>query len=175
MRPACPGRKHLAVASVAIGPGGVAAAVAAPETGTAFAGGADVGHGLVQRLAPSAELHNLRVALQVGLRAAGRRRHCAAGRRIPCRGNAATAFAGSTPKIPSDYQVFQLRQLLFNISRHMLVPKHELINEDNGQSRTQLPIILKTDPMAKYLYAKVGNLVRVTQSDVWDQHCVSVR
>ncbi len=83
------------------------------------------------------------------------------------------AFAGSTPRIPTDYQVFQLRQLLFNISRHMLVPKHELINDEveinkimaNYQlrSRTQLPIILKTDPMAKYLYAKVGNLVRVTR------------
>ena len=83
------------------------------------------------------------------------------------------AFSANTLNIPTDYQVFQLRQLMFNISRHMLVPKHELINDEaeineimaNYQlrSRTQLPIILKTDPMAKYLHAKVGNVVKVTR------------
>jgi DNA-directed RNA polymerase subunit H (RpoH/RPB5) len=73
-------------------------------------------------------------------------------------------------------QVFELRELLFNISKHSLVPCHELIgtslNEEliqeiidkhNVKSRFQLPIILKTDPMARYLNAKPGNIIKITR------------
>jgi len=71
-----------------------------------------------------------------------------------------------------DYQVFDLRDLQFNISRHLLVPKHELVTDDveitkvldaYQVKKNQLPLILKTDPMAKYLNAKAGNLVKVTR------------
>lgn len=72
-----------------------------------------------------------------------------------------------------EHQLFDLRELQFNISKHSLVPKHELITDDAAiesivtdhmlKSRHQMPIILKTDPMAKYLYAKPGNLVRITR------------
>lgn len=72
-----------------------------------------------------------------------------------------------------DYQCFELRDLQFNISKHIYVPKHELITDDNVinqivvnyqlKSKTQLPLILKTDPMAKYLHAKPGNIVKITR------------
>lgn len=71
----------------------------------------------------------------------------------------------------NDIQVFELDELLFNISKHSLVPKHTLIKDEkiisklvlNYQlkSKTQFPIILKTDPMAKYLNAKTGDLIKV--------------
>jgi DNA-directed RNA polymerase subunit H (RpoH/RPB5) len=67
-------------------------------------------------------------------------------------------------------EVFDIKELQFNISRHVLVPKHEKI--DNGHSilsqynlsnPTQLPIILHTDPMAKYLGLKPGDYVKITR------------
>ena len=72
-------------------------------------------------------------------------------------------------------QVFEIRELQFNISNHRLVPKHRLIRSDddtinslfqklNIKSRAQLPVILKTDPMAKFLNAKSGDLIEITRA-----------
>lgn len=72
-------------------------------------------------------------------------------------------------------QVFELKELMVNISKHALVPKHELIGSDqepiiqaiiakhNVKSRFQLPIILKNDPMARYLNAKTGNIIKIVR------------
>ena len=72
-----------------------------------------------------------------------------------------------------EYQLFDLKELQFNISKHYLVPKHELITDENiiselvkayqAKNKLQFPYILKNDPMAKYLYAKSGNLVKITR------------
>lgn len=72
-----------------------------------------------------------------------------------------------------NFQIFMLNELQFNISKHELVPKHELITDetlitnivDNYQLKTrhQLPYILKTDAMARYLNAKPGNIVKITR------------
>lgn len=70
-------------------------------------------------------------------------------------------------------QVFLLKELLFNVSKHQLVPKHEVIRDPdeidalvkkfNLKSKLQFPAILKTDPMAKYLNIYSGELVKVTR------------
>jgi DNA-directed RNA polymerase I, II, and III subunit RPABC1 len=70
-----------------------------------------------------------------------------------------------------DVQVFEIKELAFNISKHSLVPKHTLITDEKEiaklvsnyqlKSKTQFPIILKSDPMSKYLNAKTGNLVKI--------------
>lgn len=70
-------------------------------------------------------------------------------------------------------QTFVIKELLFNISKHSLVPKHEVVKDPveisklvehyNLKSKLQFPIILKTDPMAKYLNVQSGELVRVTR------------
>lgn len=72
-----------------------------------------------------------------------------------------------------DYQVFDVKELQFNISKHIMVPKHELITDNVVidelvqqymlKSKTHFPIILKSDPMAKFLHAKPGNIVKVTR------------
>lgn len=70
-----------------------------------------------------------------------------------------------------DVQLFQLRELQFNISQHEAVPQHEPIREDAEIERIsqryglrspfQMPLILATDPMARYLALKHGQLVRI--------------
>lgn len=70
-------------------------------------------------------------------------------------------------------QVFDIKNLQYNVSRHMLVPKHELVEDEeeirtliqnlNLKSKFQLPLILKTDAMAKYLGLKNGDVVKITR------------
>tara|TARA_Y100000389_G_scaffold192789_1_gene220677 strand:- start:1075 stop:1638 length:564 start_codon:yes stop_codon:yes gene_type:complete len=69
-------------------------------------------------------------------------------------------------------ETFTIKELLFNISKHELVPKHEIIQDDEIKEmmemyqikqKSQLPIILRTDPMAKYLDVKSGDIVKVTR------------
>ena len=70
-------------------------------------------------------------------------------------------------------QIFEIKRLQFNISKHSLVPKHELVTEQEEKqilqefslkSKGQLPIILKTDAMAKYLNLKSGDVIRITRT-----------
>lgn len=77
-------------------------------------------------------------------------------------------------EVPADYQIFSLRELQFNIPDNtLLVPKHELISDDEviqdilnryQVKRNQLPLILHTDKMAKYINAKSGNLVKIIRN-----------
>nr|QOI90417.1 hypothetical protein HWQ62_00281 [Pyramimonas orientalis virus] len=70
-------------------------------------------------------------------------------------------------------EIFMMRELQYNISQHVLVPKHEIVH-DNAEiemilntyqlKRNQLPIILKTDPMARYLDVKAGDIVKITRN-----------
>lgn len=70
-------------------------------------------------------------------------------------------------------EVFELKELLFNVSKHELVPKHEKLADDASikdllqsaklKSKTQLPLILKTDPMARYLGLRSGDVVKITR------------
>lgn len=78
----------------------------------------------------------------------------------------------SIANIP-DIQVFELRELMFNIMEHVLVPHHDVIVDEHViqtmlksyhlKSKLQLPLILKTDPVARFLALKPGNIVRITR------------
>jgi DNA-directed RNA polymerase subunit H (RpoH/RPB5) len=73
----------------------------------------------------------------------------------------------------TDFQVFSLQELQFNKSKHELVPKHELIKNESDiktiltnyqlKSKSLLPCILTSDPMAKYFNAKNGNVMKITR------------
>ncbi len=70
-------------------------------------------------------------------------------------------------------QIFELAEVLFNITHHVLVPRHEVISNDaeieelvkryNLKNRHQFPIILRTDPVARYFGLRSGQLVRITR------------
>lgn len=70
-------------------------------------------------------------------------------------------------------QIFDIKELQFNITKHILVPKHELIKDEEVvkslleqyslKTKYQMPIILKTDPVAKYYNLKNGDVVKITR------------
>ena len=76
----------------------------------------------------------------------------------------------------ANVELFMLKDLLFNVSRHELVPKHEVISDPKEMEsvmqlydlkyKSQMPIILRTDPMCRYLDMKSGEIVRITRSSV---------
>lgn len=70
-------------------------------------------------------------------------------------------------------QVFRIKELQFNISQHNLQPKftvitdqsilNDLVKTYNIDSRFQLPLILKNDPIAKYYGLKSGDVLKITR------------
>jgi DNA-directed RNA polymerase I, II, and III subunit RPABC1 len=69
-------------------------------------------------------------------------------------------------------EMFWLNNLVINITHHFLVPKHEKITEDEVKklmmelyitNRLHLPLMLKTDPIARYLDLSSGDVVRITR------------
>ena len=76
-------------------------------------------------------------------------------------------------ELARDVQMFQVKELMFNVSRHALVPLHEPIRDEAQieeilkryrlKSKHQLPLILGSDAMARYLALKPGQLVRITR------------
>lgn len=70
-------------------------------------------------------------------------------------------------------EIFMLKELQYNISHHHLVPKHEIMSDDEEVERmlsmyqlkrNQLPIIQKSDPMARYLDVKSGQVLKITRN-----------
>ena len=77
---------------------------------------------------------------------------------------AAVGYFGPT------HEAFTLAELSINISRHVLVPKHELLSKEDAQaliskvmlsSLAQLPVIKANDAMAKYIRARPGDVVKI--------------
>lgn len=66
--------------------------------------------------------------------------------------------------------LFNINEVMINISKHVLVPKHEVLTKEEEQqvlvqymsTKTQLPWILRTDPIARYLGLEPGQIVRIT-------------
>jgi DNA-directed RNA polymerase I, II, and III subunit RPABC1 len=66
-------------------------------------------------------------------------------------------------------ETFRESELVVNITEHVLVPKHQLLTEEESLqllnryrvTSLQLPRIIRDDPVAKYLGLKVGDLVKI--------------
>ena len=75
--------------------------------------------------------------------------------------------------IKVNLEIHLVKKLMFNITKHSLVPKHEVIRDKSTidaiidayklKTKFQLPIILKSDPIAKYYGMKAGDVVKITR------------
>ena len=70
----------------------------------------------------------------------------------------------------TNIQVFHVTQLIYNVTKHILVPKHEILTLTEIafikkklylSSLSQLPVIKNTDPVARYLNMKDGDICRI--------------
>lgn len=81
------------------------------------------------------------------------------------------------------YELFPIKNLLFNITKHSYVPKHELLSVDEANNimtnysikKSQFPIILKTDPVARYYDFKSGQLIKVYRSSTATGESITYR
>tara|TARA_Y100000385_G_C13064416_1_gene626000 strand:+ start:1075 stop:1683 length:609 start_codon:yes stop_codon:yes gene_type:complete len=81
------------------------------------------------------------------------------------------------------YELFPIKNLLFNITKHSYVPKHELLSVDQANNimtnysikKSQFPIILKTDPVARYYDFKSGQLIKVYRSSTATGESITYR
>ena len=61
-------------------------------------------------------------------------------------------------------EFFCARELVYNVTKHHLVPPHEVVPEPpEGTTRDTLPKMLETDPVARYYAWPVGTVVRVVR------------
>ena len=66
-------------------------------------------------------------------------------------------------------QCFNISELIVNITEHSYVPKHILLNDEEKSKllnryrikESQLPKILTTDPVARYLGLRRGDVVKI--------------
>ena len=62
--------------------------------------------------------------------------------------------------------------MLFNLTEHKLVPKHEILKENDVKelfekykiNAKKLPRILQTDPMAMALNANIGDIIKIERA-----------
>ena len=78
-------------------------------------------------------------------------------------------------------ELFSEDELVINISKHKLMPKHTLLSSGAKKEllarfkETQLPRILPTDPMAKYLGTRRGDVVRIIRRSETAGQCMMFR
>ncbi|MQL79328.1 hypothetical protein Taro_011775 [Colocasia esculenta] len=76
----------------------------------------------------------------------------------------------ATREFPFKVETFQITELLVNVTKHVLMPKHEILSEEEKQAllkkysveENQLPRMLASDAVARYYGLDPGQVVRVT-------------
>ncbi|XP_021297189.1 DNA-directed RNA polymerase V subunit 5C [Herrania umbratica] len=78
---------------------------------------------------------------------------------------------------PFKVEVFKIADLYVNITKHFLMPKHEVLTAEEKQKLLKkyqledkhLPQMLQTDPIARYYGLEKGQVVKVTYSEEFVQ------
>ena len=80
-------------------------------------------------------------------------------------------------------EIFQRKELYFNITKHVLVPKHILLTEEETKevlkkynaTKEQFPKIFKTDPVARYYGMKIGQVCKVIRNSKQTGQAIAYR
>lgn len=81
-----------------------------------------------------------------------------------------TAFTRrEATEVHKHVQFFTFRDLCVNITRHVLTPKHERIDESElpyikSDDNSELPVLAVTDKIAQYYAFELGDIVRITRT-----------
>ncbi|QHO04746.1 hypothetical protein S245_072121 [Arachis hypogaea] len=73
---------------------------------------------------------------------------------------------------PSKVEIFEITDLLVNMAKHLLQPKYEVLTADEKQAllmkhnleEKQLPLMLKTEAIARYYGWEKGQVVKITHT-----------
>lgn len=68
-------------------------------------------------------------------------------------------------KIGKTIEIFSADDLQLNITKHILVPKHELLKISKFKDKINLPIILRSDPICRFYNFPKGEVIKVTRRD----------
>jgi DNA-directed RNA polymerase subunit H (RpoH/RPB5) len=71
-------------------------------------------------------------------------------------------------------EIFKMSELMINIVDHVLVPKHIVLTEEEGKAvldaycakKKDMPLILTTDPVARYYNMQPGEICKIIRSSV---------
>jgi len=81
-------------------------------------------------------------------------------------------------------ELFWLNTMIFNITKHVLVPKHTKLSEDEIRklmsdmyisNKFNLPIMLKSDPITRYLDLSSGDVCKITRHSPMSGYYFSYR
>lgn len=67
-------------------------------------------------------------------------------------------------EIPLTIELFHINELQYNLLKHELVPRHICIGRER-QNVKNLPILKKTDPVARFLAFKTGDIIQINRLD----------
>lgn len=101
--------------------------------------------------------------------------------------NSITSFAKQTIQELGvdgvDVEIFKDTELMFNVTKHVLTPKHEKISDQEKTDllkklyirELNLPHIKKTDPVSKYMGLKHGDVVKIHRYSQISEHSMYYR
>ena len=78
----------------------------------------------------------------------------------------------------NNIQIFYYKQLIINCTQHILVPEHihitdpyeikDILKHYRVSNRTQLPVILTTDPICRYYRGRPNDLFKIIRTSGYD-------
>lgn len=81
------------------------------------------------------------------------------------------------------FEVFRIMEIIRDISTHHLVPKHTLLTDDESKQfmeeyklcKLDMGRIFVDDPMARYLYAKKDNIIKIIRTSIYTGYSINYR
>jgi DNA-directed RNA polymerase I, II, and III subunit RPABC1 len=89
----------------------------------------------------------------------------------------------SLQKEGKEIELFLYTELIYNITKHMLVPRHILMTNEEKKvimkkykvTDQQVPQVLRTDPVARYFNAKPGQMFKIIRDSNITYKSISYR